>query len=108
MRIASRTLALATFVLPISASLFGGWTDLPLRAGAKNVYVSSSTGSDLNDGLTPLSAKRTLSGTAAPTPTNAFNRIPGGFALITNGAGDQLLLQRGDTFSENTPLQWNK
>jgi len=60
-----------------------GWTELgPLKLGARSVYVSAS-GADTNDGLTPEHAKRTFKA---------------GYALIRDGAGDRLLLRRGDVF----------
>jgi hypothetical protein len=104
----ARILVLTIAVLSLAVSAFANWTQLPLRDSAKIVYVSSSMGDDTNDGLTPATPKRTLTGTPAPTPTNPYNRIPGAFAAITNGAGDHLYLRRGDTFSEAAPLQWNK
>jgi hypothetical protein len=82
------------------------WTDLPLRDGARIVYVSSTDGNDANDGLTPATAKRTMSGT--PSPGNPNILIGGGFALIREGVGDHLYLKRGDTFSEPYIVVWNR
>lgn len=66
-----------------------GWTNIPLAAG-KNVYVSSSTGVDgTGHGLTSL----------APAKTLAF-----GMNLISDEAGDRLLLRSGDTW-QNTVTQ---
>lgn len=61
----------------------------PLRAGAKRVYVDRE-GDDSADGLTAASAVRSL-----------FR----GYALLEDGAGDQLLLERGDRWDgEYFPL----
>lgn len=52
---------------------------------ANLIYVSSSTGNDANDGLSPLTAKATLAA---------------GKALVRQGYPDHLLLKRGDTWTE--------
>jgi len=70
----------------LSVSLVNGWTEVSPPAGAKVVYVSSSSGSDSNNGLSPSS------------PVRSINR---GEKLLRSGAGDQLLLKRGDTFRES-------
>ncbi len=64
-----------------------GWTVVTPSADSRLVYVSSSTGSDASDGLTPASPKATL---------EAAN------ALIRDGYPDHLLLLRGDTFVANS------
>ena len=59
---------------------------LPIIAPQSNsrvIYVSSSTGSDSNTGLSPNSPLKT---------------IAAGEALLRNGYPDQLLLKAGDTF----------
>ena len=56
------------------------------------IYVSSSSGSDANNGLTEQTAKRT---------------IAAGYAELRNGRGDWLLLKRGDTFA-GTLGHWMK
>ena len=66
--------ALLIAPFPIFAS--SSWTDLPLRPGAKIIYVSSWLGDDVNDGLTPSTPKRTLAGTPAPTPARPRDTIP--------------------------------
>ena len=60
-----------------------GWPIITPPASAHIIYVSSSTGNDNNDGLTPATAKAT---------------IAGGEALLRNGQPDELLLKAGDTF----------
>ena len=61
-----------------------GWTQVTPSADSRIVYVSSSSGNDANNGLSPSSPKAT---------------IAAGDALIRNGYPDHLLLKRGDTFS---------
>lgn len=60
-----------------------GWTRIAPSSDSRIVYVSSSEGSDTNDGLTPQTPKATI--------LVANN-------LIRNGYPDHLLLKRGDTF----------
>ena len=76
--------------LPLNGA---GWTVFTASANTRQVYVSSSTGNDTNNGLTPATAKRT---------------IAAGKALIRNGFPDWLLLKKGDSWSEaigNWPMQ---
>ena len=63
-----------------------GWTTFSPSNDTRVVYVSSSTGNDSNDGLSPASARRT---------------IAGGKALLRNGFPDWLLLKCGDNWIEN-------
>jgi len=63
-----------------------GWTTFTASADTRTIYVSSSTGNDANDGLTPSTPKRT---------------IATGKALLRNTFPDWLLLKRGDTWHEN-------
>src|SRR5439155_9756143 len=56
------------------------------------IYVSSSTGDDGNDGLTPTTPKRT---------------IAAGYDLLRDGYPDWLLLRCGDVWHENIPA-WNR
>lgn len=60
-----------------------GWTEFddPATYGGKTVYVAAN-GSDANNGLSEGSPKLTPAA---------------GYALITDGVGDHLLLRRGDT-----------
>ncbi|HYI12935.1 MAG TPA: hypothetical protein VEK57_28060 [Thermoanaerobaculia bacterium] len=102
------SLAIGLMTLLSSPLQASAWTDFPLASGARAVYVSSSEGHDANDGLTPATAKRTLTGTPSPTPTNPNAVLPGGFALVREGAGDHLYLKRGDTFSEPYLVVWNR
>lgn len=59
-----------------------GWIDFPLAPGARRIHVASD-GDDARPGDAPDRAVRT---------------IHRGYALLRDGAGDQLLLRRGDTF----------
>jgi len=70
--------------------LSADWTDFSASGDARVVYVSSSGGDDANDGLSPVTPKRT---------------IAAGKALMRDGFPDWLLLERGDSFDE--PIgQW--
>jgi hypothetical protein len=64
----------------------GGWTHITPGPGARVVYVSNSQGSDGNSGFSPDS------------PVKSLAR---GEKLVRDGAGDQLLLKRGDTWHES-------
>jgi hypothetical protein len=68
-----------------------GWTVLTPSVDSRLVYVSSSTGNDANDGLTPATAKATINGANA---------------LIRTGYPDWMLLKRGDTFSQPSLGRW--
>ena len=71
------------------------WQDYNGGPSARRVHVSSSTGSDANDGSLEH-PKRT---------------IPQGFALLLHGTGDGLFLKRGDVFPEYIGMpdgSWNK
>lgn len=70
-----------------------GWTVITPSQDSRVVYVSSSEGSDANDGLSPETPKAT---------------IAGGDVLIRDGFPDHLLLQRGDTFAADgsTLYRW--
>ncbi|MEX0744868.1 MAG: right-handed parallel beta-helix repeat-containing protein, partial [Phycisphaeraceae bacterium] len=69
-----------------------GWTDLRAPSGARVVYVSNSSGNDNNDGLSEQQPVRSLS--------RAYN-------MLRNGHGDQMLLRRGDRWTEELP-RWEK
>lgn len=69
-----------------------GWTRFAASADTRTVYVSQSTGSDLADGLSPSTPKRSL---AAAT------------ALLRHGFPDWMLLLRGDVWYESLG-QWKK
>lgn len=60
-----------------------GWTVVTPAADSRLVYVSSSGGSDSNNGLSAGSPVKTISK---------------GYSLLRDGYADQLLLKRGDTF----------
>jgi hypothetical protein len=69
-----------------------GYTVVTPSRDDRVVYVSSSTGSDDNDGSSPSSAVRSLGR---------------GASLLRDDHGDQLLLKRGDTWHGAVPA-WNK
>lgn len=60
-----------------------GWTVLTPSADSRIVYVSSSTGSDANDGL---------------TEANPLKTITKAITLVRKGCPDWVRLKRGDTF----------
>ncbi|HEX6810695.1 MAG TPA: right-handed parallel beta-helix repeat-containing protein [Planctomycetota bacterium] len=60
-----------------------GWTEHEPARSTRRVYLSSSTGNDTNDGLTPDSPKAT---------------IPAATRLLRTGNPDWLLIKRGDEF----------
>jgi len=68
-----------------------GWTVFTPSADTRTIYVSSSQGNDLNDGLSSLTPKRTI---------NAAK------FLLRNGFPDWLLLRCNDTWDESLG-QWN-
>jgi len=61
-----------------------GWTIIDPHSDTRTIFVSSSQGSDSNDGFSKRTPKKT---------------ILAGKALLRNGFPDQLLLKRGDTFT---------
>ncbi|MFA9479091.1 right-handed parallel beta-helix repeat-containing protein [Phycisphaerales bacterium AB-hyl4] len=69
-----------------------GWTDFRAPSGARVIYVSNSQGNDNNDGL------------AENRPVRSLNRA---YSLLRNGQPDQMLLRRGDRWSETFP-RWEK
>ncbi|MBK7878710.1 MAG: right-handed parallel beta-helix repeat-containing protein [Planctomycetes bacterium] len=82
---------LVHFVLTVQArSPTDGWTTFTPSADTRIVYVSSASGSDGNDGLSPSTPRRT---------------IAAGKALLRNGRPDWLLLERGGTWDESLG-QW--
>ena len=93
--------AKSTVTLPIevSESRVGpyinaqGWTVFPLSQDALVIYVSSSEGSDQNDGRSPQTAVQT---------------ITKGYSLLRDGFPDRLLLKRGDTWKRSTALLLTK
>ena len=68
----------------IQYGIENGWTVLEKSADTKIVYVSSSQGSDANDGLSPL------------RPVQTINRAR---QLTRNGYPDWILFKRGDTWN---------
>jgi len=62
------------------------WTVFTASADTRKVYVSSSTGNDSKDGLSPANAKRT---------------IAAGKKLLRNSYPDWLLLKKGDSWDES-------
>lgn len=69
-----------------------GWTQFTPSADTRIVYVSSSTGSDNNDGLSETSPKQT---------------IAAGIELLRHEKPDWLLLKAGDTWHESLS-RWQK
>jgi hypothetical protein len=69
-----------------------GWTALAPSSDTRIVYVSSSSGSDANDGLSQGTPKQTLAGA---------------FPLLRDGYPDWLVLKSGDTWTEALPW-WSK
>lgn len=69
-----------------------GWTTVTPEPDSRVIYVSSSTGSDSNNGLAKKKAVRTIS--------HAVN-------LLRNGSADQMLLKAGDVWTGGFP-QWIK
>lgn len=61
-----------------------GWTELTPSLDTRVIYVSTSTGSDRNNGLSPQ------------TPVRTADR---GYELVRDGHPDWLLFKRGDIFS---------
>lgn len=74
-----------TVIVPPQPPVDAFWTVLP--KAAQTIYVSSSQGSDSNDGLSEAKAVKTLAK---------------GYALLAPGRSD-LLLKRGDTWLESFP-----
>ena len=70
-----------------------GWTALAPSTDSLTIHVSSSTGDDANDGLTPATAKATLSA---------------GKALLRSGMPDWLVLKAGDTWTNQALGSWTK
>ncbi|MEA2709444.1 MAG: hypothetical protein QOF78_2045 [Phycisphaerales bacterium] len=83
--------AIHEFFQPLEARLLmavgldaKGWTTVTPSSDTKTIYVSSSSGSDSNDGSSPADAVKT---------------IDKGVSLLRSGAPDHLLLKKGDTFT---------
>lgn len=68
-----------------------GFADLPLRGGAKRFFVSATTGNDT----------RTI--TQAQDPTTPLASVAAATAFVTNGAGDQILIAEGTSYSAGVP-----
>ena len=73
-----------------------GFADLPLRAGAHRYFVSSAAGSDSN------------SCSAATAPTAPKATIVAAIACVANGAGDQVLVAQGTSYSAALPNMTDK
>jgi len=67
----------------VTIGMSGGWTVLTPSPDTRIIYVSSSSGNDSNDGLSPDRPVRTLGR---------------GVSLLRSGYPDWLLLKRGDVF----------
>src|SRR3954470_9244222 len=71
-----------------------GWTEIGPSDDTRRVYVSSSSGSDVNDGF------------SSATPVKTIQK---GVSLLRDGMPDWLLLKRGDSFSGGEGLgHWVK
>jgi len=70
-----------------------GWTTVTPSDDTRQVYVSSSTGDDANDGLSSQSPVKT---------------ITAGIKLLRDGMPDWLLLNRGDSWSGEGLGSWSK
>ncbi|MFT3771126.1 MAG: right-handed parallel beta-helix repeat-containing protein [Minicystis sp.] len=70
-----------------------GWTELTPSADTQRIYVSSSTGDDANDGLSPEKAVKT---------------VAAGIKLLRNNHPDWLLLKRGDVWNNQSLGRWQK
>ncbi len=70
-----------------------GWTTYDPASSTRIVYVSSSSGNDSNDGLSPNSPKKTISSAVS---------------LIRDNSSDWLLLKRGDTWVGEKFGNWYK
>jgi hypothetical protein len=76
----------------LGTGVVNGWTKFTASPDTQKVYVSSTSGNDQNDGLSPATPKRTLAA---------------GVALMRHGYPDWLLLERGDVWHESLG-QWRK
>src|SRR4051812_37236858 len=70
----------------------GGWTVITPAADSHVIYVSTSQGSDQNNGLSQSAPVRTIAKAGS---------------LMRDGSADQMLLRRGDTWHETFGL-WSK
>ena len=70
-----------------------GWTNLVPTSDTRFVYISSSEGSDSNNGFSKA------------TPVRTLQR---GYALLRNGSPDWLLLKRGDVWVNEQFGRWEK
>lgn len=86
---ATATASQSVTITGVAAGTTPSWSAFSLNGSDRKVYVSSSTGSSGNDGLS----------TGAPKAT-----IAQGLALMRNNRGDWLCLKAGDTFTEN--INW--
>jgi hypothetical protein len=68
-----------------------GWTVVTPSSNTQIFYVSSSSGSDSNNGT---------------TPTTPFHSIAKAMSMLVNGQPDWILLKRGDVFNDSF-LNWN-
>jgi hypothetical protein len=66
-----------------------GWTNVTPSADTRTIYVSSSEGSDSNNGL------------SANSPVKTINK---GRGMLRSGSPDHLLLKRGDAWTEKFGL----
>lgn len=83
--------AMTTFKMMTSVAQAGGFMSFPLQSPGKQIYVANA-GSNSNNGLTPSTPVQTIAHAVT---------------LLTSGNPDQLLLNRGDTFTEVFPSTFN-
>src|SRR5262245_21659489 len=78
---------------PAQAALdANGWTVFSPSSDSRTVYVSSSIGSDSNDGLSQSAPVKSL-----------FKAV----SLVRSGYPDWLLLKKGDTWTDETFTQYS-
>ncbi|HZL37530.1 MAG TPA: hypothetical protein VFC78_19585 [Tepidisphaeraceae bacterium] len=71
-----------------------GWTVITPSASAHQIYVSSTSGADTNNGLAPVDDP-------AHPGVGPVASLAKGYALIRNVSDDEMLLKRGDIFVGN-------
>lgn len=82
------------FTAWLEEAVVTGWTQFTPSSDTRIVYVSSSEGSDSNNGLSESTPKRTLAA---------------GYTLLRDGYPDWILLKRGDTWThEGFTPNWDK
>ncbi len=70
-----------------------GWTVVKPEGDSRVIYVSNSQGNDNNNGRSPQSPVKTLGDAVS---------------LVRNNSADQILLKRGDVWTNQTLGGWHK